>query len=115
MSSPVHILRTAWRALLQHAGNVARSSGREAIGWLLGFYVGDAAYVLDAHPATRYKHQSKYGAIADPTEEAEIAEKTLRHMLIVVVLFRESCEAFTVFAVKSSVLRSLPNLCELCG
>jgi hypothetical protein len=83
MSSTVHILRTAWRASLQHAGNVARSSGREAIGWLLGFYVGDEPYVLDAHPATRYKHQSKYGAIADPTEEAEIAVRYPRNVGIV--------------------------------
>jgi len=83
MTAPAHILRTAWRALLQHAGNVARSSGREAIGWLLGFYVGDEAYVLDAHPATRYKHQSRYGATADPTEEAEIAVRYPRNVGIV--------------------------------
>ena len=83
MTAPAHILRTAWRALLQHAGNVARSSGREAIGWLLGFYVGDEAYVLDAHPATRYKHQSRYGATADPAEEAEIAVRYPRNVGIV--------------------------------
>ncbi len=83
MNGPAHILRTAWRALLQHAGNVARSSGREAIGWLLGFYVGGEPYVLDAHPATRYKHQSRYGAIADPMEEAEIVMRYPRNVGIV--------------------------------
>jgi hypothetical protein len=52
---------------------------------------------------------------AEAAEEAEIAEKTLRHILIVVVLFREICGAFTVFAVKNSALRPLANLYELCG
>src|SRR5439155_1208378 len=83
MSGPAHIARAAWRALLHHAGDVARSSGREAIGWLLGFFVGDEPYVLDAHPATRYKHQSRYGAVADPTEEAEIAVRYPRNVGIV--------------------------------
>jgi len=83
MSGPAHIVRTAWRALLHHAGDVARSSGREAIGWLLGFFVGDEPYVLDAHAATRYKHQSRYGAIADPAEEAEIALRYPRNIGIV--------------------------------
>jgi hypothetical protein len=83
MSGPAHIARAAWRALLHHAGDVARSSGREAIGWLLGFFVGDEPYVLDAHPATRYKHQSRYGAAADPAEEAEIAVRYPRNVGIV--------------------------------
>ena len=83
MSAPARIVRTAWRAILHHAGDVARTSGREAIGWLLGFFVGDEPYVLDAHPATRYKHQSRYGAIADPAEEAEIALRYPRNVGIV--------------------------------
>jgi len=83
MTGPAHILRAPWRALLHHAGDVARSSGREAIGWLLGFFVGEEPYVLDAHPATRYKHQSRYGAVADPVEEAEIAVRYPRNVGIV--------------------------------
>ncbi len=83
MSGPAHIVRTAWRALLHHAGDVARSSGREAIGWLLGFFVGDEPYVLDAHAATRYKQQNRYGAIADPAEEAEIVMRYPRNVGIV--------------------------------
>ena len=52
---------------------------------------------------------------AEAAEEVEIADKTLQHILIVVVLFGEICRALTVFAFKGSALRSLPNLCELCS
>ena len=83
MTGPAHLKRSAWRSLLHHASDVARSSGFEAIGWLLGFFVGDEPYVLDAVPATRYKHQSRYGAVADPTEEAELAVLYPRNVGIV--------------------------------
>ena len=83
MSGPAHVRRSAWRALLHHASDVARASGFEAIGWLLGFFVGDEPYVLDTRPATRYGHQSRYGAVADPAEEAEIAVAYPRNVGIV--------------------------------
>jgi hypothetical protein len=83
MSGPAHIHRSAWRALRSHAGDVARASGLEAIGWLLGFFLGDEPYVLDAVPATRYKHQSRYGAVADPQEEAALAVQYPRNVGIV--------------------------------
>ncbi len=81
--SSVHVQRSAWRALLHHGADVARTKGVEAIGWLLGFFVGDEPYVLDAIPAGRYKHQSRYGAIADPSEEAELALRYPRNVGIV--------------------------------
>ena len=83
MTGPAHIKRSAWRAVLHHASDVARLSRVEAIGWLLGFFLGDEPYVLDAVPATRYKHQSRYGAVADPTEEADIAVQYPRNVGIV--------------------------------
>jgi len=83
MTGPAHVKRSAWRAAMHHAADVARASGREAIGWLLGFFEGDEPYVLDAVPATRYQHQSRYGAVADPAEEAEIAMQYPRNVGIV--------------------------------
>ncbi|OGS51319.1 MAG: hypothetical protein A3K65_02890 [Euryarchaeota archaeon RBG_16_68_12] len=83
MSGPAHIRRAAWRALLHHAADVARASRLEAIGWLLGFFVGDEPHVVDAVPATRYKHQSRYGAVADPREEADLAVQYPRNVGIV--------------------------------
>jgi len=83
VTGPAHVRKTAWRSLLHHASDVARLSGLEAIGWLLGFFVGDEPYVLDAVPATRYKHQSRYGAVADPQEEAELAVQYPRNVGIV--------------------------------
>jgi len=81
--STVHVQRAAWRVLLHHAADVARGRGVEAIGWLLGFFVGDEPYVLDAVPAVRYKHQSRYGAIADPAEEVDLALRYPRNVGIV--------------------------------
>jgi len=83
MTGPAHIRRAAWRGLLRHAGDVARASGFEAIGWLLGFFIGDEPYVLDVVPATKYGHQSRYGAAADPGEEAEVAARYPRNVGIV--------------------------------
>ncbi len=83
MSAPAHVRRAAWRGILHHAADVARASGLEAIGWLLGFFVGDEPYVLDAVPATRYQSQSRYGAVADPKEEADLAVLYPRNVGIV--------------------------------
>ncbi len=83
MSGPAHVRKAAWRGILRHAGDVARSSGLEAIGWLLGFFAGDEPYVLDAVPATRYRSQTRYGAVADPQEEADVAVQYPRNVGIV--------------------------------
>ncbi len=83
MSGPAHIRRAAWRSLLHHAGDVARASRLEAIGWLLGFFVGGEPHVVDAVPATRYKHQSRYAAVADPQEEADLVVQYPRNVGIV--------------------------------
>lgn len=83
MSGPAHVRKAAWRAILRHAGDVARTSGLEAIGWLLGFFAGDEPYVLEAVPATRYRGQTRYGAVADPQEEADLAVQYPRNVGIV--------------------------------
>ena len=83
MSSLPHIRRMAWQRLLRHAGEIARTSGLEAIGWLLGFFAGGEPYVLDSIAATRYQQQGRYGAVADPQEEGEIASAYPRNVGIV--------------------------------
>ncbi len=83
MSGPAHVRRAAWRGILRHAGDVARTSGLEAIGWLLGFFAGGEPYVVEAVPATRYQSQSRYGAVADPQEEADLAVQYPRNVGIV--------------------------------
>jgi proteasome lid subunit RPN8/RPN11 len=77
------VQRDAVRSLLNHAREVARETKSEAIGWLLGFFVGDDVYVVETHPCTQYRSQSRYGAEADPSEEAALAVRYPRTVGIV--------------------------------
>lgn len=83
VNEEIVVRRAAWRSLLLHAREVARTKGVETIGWLLGFFAGPEVWVLDVAHATRFKSRSRYGAAADPTEEAELASKYPRNVGIV--------------------------------
>ena len=79
----VAFAKPAYRAVLNHANQVARERGAEALGWLLGYFTAGGVTVLDAVAATRYKSQSRYGAEADPKEELEVATSYPRALGIV--------------------------------
>ena len=83
MSVRVAVARNAWRRMVNHANEVARDRGSEAIGWLLGYFSPGAVTVLDSVGATRYKFQSRYGAQADAREELELATSYPRAVGIV--------------------------------
>jgi len=83
MSVRVAIARNAWRRMLNHANEVGRDRGSEAIGWLLGYFSPGAVTVLDSVGATRYKFQSRYGAEADAREELALATSYPRAVGIV--------------------------------
>lgn len=83
MTVRVAVARNAWRRMLNHANVVARDSGFEAIGWLLGYFSSRGVTVLDSVAATRYVSQSRYGAQADPREELELATSYPRNVGIV--------------------------------
>lgn len=83
MKSDVTIQRDVIAIVLSHALKESRTSGREVIGWLLGFLWNGEIYVCDAVPCTRYRRQTKFSAEADPLEEAELASKYPRNIGIV--------------------------------
>jgi hypothetical protein len=65
--------RSALDDLLAHARKGWRRRGREVIGWLVGFEAGGRVNVSEAVPCTAYRRQSRFGAEADPLEEAKVA------------------------------------------
>jgi hypothetical protein len=69
--------------MMNHANEVGRDRGSEAIGWLLGYFSPGAVTVLDSVGATRYRSQSRYGAEADPREELALASSYPRAVGIV--------------------------------
>ncbi|HKZ48846.1 MAG TPA: hypothetical protein VJ397_08700 [Thermoplasmata archaeon] len=83
MTTRVVVQRSALKGLLAHAAAVAKASRAEALGWLLGFFTEDAVYVVESAGCTRYRSQTRYGAEAEPTEEAEIATRFPRQVGIV--------------------------------
>lgn len=84
MSTPrVVVQRSALAALKAHASEVAKTSRCEALGWLVGFFREGSVYVADAVPCTKYKSQTRYGAEADPTEEAALSLRFPRAVGIV--------------------------------
>ena len=83
MTLTVRVQRSALRKVNIHASEVARARGVETIGWLLGFFGKNEVWVCDTVPCTRYRSQSRYGAHADPKEEAELAMQFPRNVGIV--------------------------------
>lgn len=83
MDDSVLIRENAIDSLLSHALRSAKAHGREVIGWLLGFFQEDGVCVSESVPCTRYVTQSRFGAEADPTEEAEVASTYPRNVGIV--------------------------------
>ncbi len=73
MDDAILIRENAIDALLSHALRSAKSHGKEVIGWLLGFFREDGVCVSESVPCTKYKRQSRFGAEADPAQEAEVA------------------------------------------
>ncbi len=83
MDDSVLIREGAIDTLLSHALRSAKAHGKEVIGWLLGFFQEDGVCVSESVPCTRYVLQTRFGAEADPTEEAEVASTYPRNVGIV--------------------------------
>jgi hypothetical protein len=83
MEDSILIRENAIDSLLSHALRSAKAHGKEVIGWLLGFFQEDGVCVSESVPCTRYVSQSRFGAEADPTEEAEVASTYPRNVGIV--------------------------------
>jgi hypothetical protein len=83
MDGSVIVREEAIDSLLSHALRSAKAHGEEVIGWLLGFFNDDGVCVSESVPCTRYRKQSRFGAEADPTQEAEVASTYPRNVGIV--------------------------------
>ncbi len=84
-AEPVSVVlqRSALDALLDHARRGWKRRGREVIGWLVGFEEGGTVRISEAIPCTVYRRQSRFGAEADPLEEAKVAGRYPRNVGIV--------------------------------
>lgn len=83
MDDAILVRESAIDSLLTHALRSAKAHGKEVIGWLMGFFQKDSVCVSESIPCTKYKFQSRFGAEADPTQEAEIASLYPRNVGIV--------------------------------
>jgi hypothetical protein len=83
MDASILIRENAIDTLLSHALRSAKAHGKEVLGWLMGFFQKDGVCVSESVPCTKYMHQSRFGAEADPTEEAEVASSYPRNVGIV--------------------------------
>ncbi|UCD91913.1 MAG: Mov34/MPN/PAD-1 family protein [Methanobacteriota archaeon] len=83
MEDSILIREGAIDSLLSHALRSAKAHGKEVIGWLMGFFQEDGVCVSESIPCTNYKFQSRVGAEADPTQEAEVASLYPRNVGIV--------------------------------
>lgn len=83
MENSILIKESAIDSLLSHALRSAKAHGKEVLGWLLGFFQEDGVCVSESIPCTKYVFQSRFGAEADPTQEAEVASSYPRNIGIV--------------------------------
>ncbi len=83
MNDSILIREGAIDSLLSHALRSAKAHGKEVIGWLMGFFQKEGVCVSESVPCTKYRFQSRFGAEADPTQEAEIASLYPRNVGIV--------------------------------
>jgi hypothetical protein len=83
MDDSIIVREDAVDTLLSHALRSAKAHGKEVIGWLLGFFKDDGVCVSESVPCTRYRKQTRFGAEADPTLEAEVASIHPRNVGIV--------------------------------